>query len=82
MTHLEGMLVDEDVQPSLHLLGFTEEDQLLEQEDVALALPPARPDGELVLTDQLTLLLQVDLGGGEWREISEAALTLSVWMTG
>lgn len=62
------MLVDEHVQPSLHLLGFAEEDQLLEQEDVALALPPARPDGELVLADQLTLFLQVDLEGGGWSQ--------------
>lgn len=64
MSYLEGMLVDEDVQASFHLLGFAEENQLLEQEDVALAPPPARPDGELILADQLTLLLQVDLGGG------------------
>lgn len=57
MSYLEGMLVDEDVQASLHLLGFTEEDQLLKQEDVALTLSPARPDGKLILADQLTLLL-------------------------
>lgn len=61
--HLEGVLVDEDVQPTLHLLGLAEQKQILEQEDVALAFPPAAPDRELVLPDQLTLLLQVHLQG-------------------
>lgn len=58
------MFVDKDVQPSLHLPGFTEEHKFLEQEDVALTFPPPRPDSELVLSDQLTLLLQVHLEGG------------------
>jgi len=60
-SHLEGVLVDEDVQTPLHLPGFTEEDQLLKQEELALTFPPAGPDSELILTDQLTLLLQVHL---------------------
>lgn len=59
--YLEGVFVDEDVQPSLHLLGFTEENKLLKQEDVTLTFPPPCPDSELILADQLTLLLQVHL---------------------
>lgn len=55
------MFVDEHVQASLHLLGFTEEDKLLKEEDVTLTFPPPGPDSELILTDQLTLLLQVHL---------------------
>lgn len=64
LCYLEGVFVDEDVQSSLYLPGFTEEDELLKQEDMTLTLPPPRPDSELVLTDQLTLLLQVHLEGG------------------
>lgn len=64
LCYLEGVFVDEDVQSSLDLLGFAEEDELLKQEDVTLTLPPSCPDSELVLTDQLTLLLQVHLDGG------------------
>lgn len=59
------MFVDEDVQPSFHLLRFTEEDELLEQEDATLTFPPPTPDSELVLPDQLTLLLQVHLQAEE-----------------
>lgn len=62
--YLEGVFIDEDVQPSLHLPGFTEEHKLLKQEDVPLTFPPPRPDSELVLSEQLTLLLQVHLEGG------------------
>lgn len=64
VTHLEGVFVDEDSQSTLHLLGFAEENKLLEQEDVTLTPPPPGPDGELVLPDQLTLLLEVHLQGG------------------
>ena len=60
--YLEGVFVDEDVKPSLHLLGFTEENELLKQEDVTLTFPPPSPDSELILANQLTLLLQVHLG--------------------
>lgn len=73
LCYLEGVFVDEDVQSSLHLLGFTEEDELLKEEDVTLTLPPPRPDSELVLTDQLTLLLQVHLGGGGGGKCQTAA---------
>lgn len=66
--YLEGVFVDEDVQPSLHLLRFTEEDELLEQEDATLTFPPPAPDSELVLPDQLTLLLQVHLQAEEEEE--------------
>ena len=59
------MFVDEDVEPSIHLLGFTEENELLKQEDVTLTFPPPGPDSELILADQLTLLLQVHLEEGE-----------------
>lgn len=55
------MFVDEEVQPSFHLPRFTEENQLLKQEDVTLAFPPPSQNSELVLTDQLTLLLEVHL---------------------
>lgn len=64
-SHLKGLFVDEDVQTAFHLLGFAEENKLLEEEDVALTLPPSGPDSELVLPDQLTLLFKVDLRGGK-----------------
>lgn len=72
--YLEGVFVDEDVQPRLHLLGLAEENELLEQEDVTLTFPPPGPDGELVLSDQLTLLLQVHLQGR--REAADEPLNL------
>lgn len=62
--YLEWLFVDEDIQPTLHLLGFAEKNKLLEKEDMTLTPPPACPDSELVLSDQLTLLLQVHLQGG------------------
>ena len=55
------MLVDVDVEAPLYALGLAEQNQVLKQEDVALALLPAVPDGELVLPHQLALLLQIDL---------------------
>lgn len=64
---LEGVFVDEDVQTSLHLFGFAEQKQVLEEEDVTLTFPPAAADRELVLPDQLTLLLQVHLQGDQNR---------------
>lgn len=51
------MFVDEEVQPALHSLGFTEENKVLKQKDVALTFLPPGPDSELVLTYQLALLL-------------------------
>lgn len=63
-THLEGLFVDEDVEAALDLLGFAEEHELLEEEDVALALPPPGGDGELALSDQPALLFQVHLWWG------------------
>lgn len=60
-SHLKGLLVDVDVVSSFDLFGLAEEDEVLEQEDVAEVLPAATPHDELVLAAQLTLFLQVHL---------------------
>lgn len=60
-SHLEGLFVDVDVVSSFDLFGLAEEDEVLEQEDVAEVLPAAAPHYELVLAAELTLLLQVHL---------------------
>lgn len=62
--YLEGALVDIDIKATLDPLGLAEQDQVLKEEDVSLALPAAQPDGELVLPHQLPLLLQVHLATG------------------
>lgn len=60
-SHFEGLFVDVDVVSSFDLLGLAEEDEVLEQEDVAEVLPAPTPHDELVLAAELTLLLQVHL---------------------
>lgn len=62
--YLEGALVDIHIKATLDPLGLAEQDQVLKEEDVALALPAAQPDGKLVLPYQLPLLLQVHLATG------------------
>lgn len=62
--YLEGALVDIHIKATLNPLGFAEQDEVLKEEDVSLALPTAQPDGELVLPHQLPLLLQVHLDTG------------------
>lgn len=62
--YLEGALVDIHIKATLDPLGLAEQDQVLKEEDMSLALPTAQPDGELVLPHQLPLLLQVHLDTG------------------
>lgn len=62
--YLEGALVDIHIKATLDPLGLAEQDQVLKEEDVSLALPTAQPDGELILPHQLPLLLQVHLDTG------------------
>jgi len=62
--YLERALVDIHVKATLDPLGLAEQDQVLKEEDVSLALPPTQPDGELILPHQLPLLLQVHLDTG------------------
>lgn len=59
--YLEGALVDIHIKATLDPLGLAEEDEVLKEEDMSLALPAAQPDGELILPHQLPLLLQVYL---------------------
>lgn len=62
--YLEGALVDIHIKATLDSLGLAEQDQILKEEDVSLALPTTQPDGELILPHQLPLLLQVHLDTG------------------
>lgn len=59
--YLEGLLVDVRVVPDICPPGFAEEDELLKEEDVAEAFLLPERHHELVLPNQLTLLLQIDL---------------------
>ncbi len=59
--YLEGLFVDVDVVPSFNLLGLAEEDEILEEENVAQVFFASAANDELVLTAKLTLLLQIDL---------------------
>jgi len=58
---LERLFVDVEVVTALDLLGLAEEDEVLEQEDVAEVFPAAAPDNELILAPELALLFQVHL---------------------
>lgn len=59
--YLEGALVNIHIKATIDPLGLAEEDEVLKEEDMSLALPAAQPDGELILPHQLSLLLQVYL---------------------
>lgn len=62
--YLEGALVDVHVKATLDPLRLAEQDEVLKEEDMSLALPAAQPDGEFILPHQLPLLLQVHLNTG------------------
>lgn len=70
------MLVDVNIKASHNAFGFAEQNQVLKQEDVSLALLPPVPDGELVLLHQLALLLQIDLLGQQQGEILTSELIM------
>lgn len=63
--YLERLLVDVRVIPHICPLCLAEEDEVLEEEDVAEALLLLEGHQEFILTNQLTLLFQVHLRRGK-----------------
>lgn len=78
--YLEGLFVNVDIISDVSLLGFTEENEVLEQEDVAVTFLLAEGDQELILTDQLSLLLQIDLPQRDSTH-KESSMSELIWRT-
>ena len=61
---LEGLFININIVSHVCPLGLAEEDEVLEEEHPPDAPLPPVEHCELILANQLTLLLQVHLGGG------------------
>lgn len=60
-THLERLFVDVHIIAHVCLLGFAEENEILEEEDMTEALLLPEEHDKLILANQLALLLQIHL---------------------